>query len=127
MQVVPRSIAKHVPDSINPDILQAELHEFALEYFATRCLVERRRRHLAEANLIVDRLRFARFRGVQRGTNGRVLHQALDGRRLLRVSGNGGEDENRRGTSSPGLQACPTGGSKGPHYLRNVTIAGRHS
>src|SRR5438270_435643 len=73
--------------SIDANVLQAELLKSLPEQFSARALLERRRRNFAEANLILDGLRLAKLRRVERRLHGGVF-QEIGGRAsvLLRAA-----------------------------------------
>ena len=70
-----RIVAQHVADLVDADVAQAQLREHALQFLAAGVFLERRRRNLAEADLVRDRLRLGRFRRVDRGFHRRILQQ----------------------------------------------------
>ena len=95
---VARTIAEHVAGAIDANVLEAEMRELALQHLAARRFLERRRRHLAEANLIVDRLRFARSARRRARPGPWRPASARDRRRLLRGCGDSGDRTRRPAT-----------------------------
>jgi hypothetical protein len=74
-----RPIAEHVAHAVDPYILQPQLLEGPFQFRTTGALVERRRRNLTEANLIVNGLRLVRFGRGQSSFDTRGLHEIGDG------------------------------------------------
>ena len=74
------AIAEHVAGRIDAHVPQTELLEGLLQDVAARRLLEGGRWHLAEANLILNRLRFVRLGGIDRRSHGCIFQQVRRGR-----------------------------------------------
>jgi hypothetical protein len=72
-------IAEDVAHAVNPYILQPQLLERPFQFGPTGALVERRRRDLTEANLVVNGLRLVRLGRGQRSFDTGSLHEIRDG------------------------------------------------
>ena len=77
-------VAEHVAGFVDTDVLQPELLEHPLQLPAADLFLERRRGDLAEADLILDRLRLARLCVVDRRPHGGVIDEIGRALRALR-------------------------------------------
>ena len=108
-------IAEDVAGTIDPDVLQSQIGELALQHFATRGFLEWRRRHLAEANLVLDGAPLDFLGGVQRRPHRRILRQSGDGSRLLGLDRAGDREQDDQ---------CRSGGAGEKHHPDVLTSRG---
>src|SRR5262249_15059103 len=78
-----RTIAQNVPNLVHPDILQTEARELPSQDLTARRFLERRRRHFAKPDLILDRLGLIRPHPIERRPHGRLSSKRRDESGLL--------------------------------------------